>query len=132
MKMTNTSQIAEFVFAGKAIFTIKSLTSNSHWTFRFKQKDKIFFVSILNHNQDYTYLGYINSSRQYRTTSKSQYSPDHPAHTVIKYLLAYLAAGKLHPKFEFYHEGKCGRCGRPLTDPQSIARGLGPTCATKE
>jgi hypothetical protein len=26
------------------------------------------------------------------------------------------------------HTGKCGRCGRKLTDPQSIARGIGPDC----
>ncbi len=24
--------------------------------------------------------------------------------------------------------GKCGRCGRTLTDPASVARGLGPVC----
>lgn len=26
---------------------------------------------------------------------------------------------------------KCGRCGRPLSDPESKARGLGPVCAAK-
>lgn len=28
-----------------------------------------------------------------------------------------------------YHVGKCGMCGRKLTDPTSIATGLGPICA---
>lgn len=23
---------------------------------------------------------------------------------------------------------RCGRCGRPLTDPVSVARGIGPDC----
>lgn len=26
--------------------------------------------------------------------------------------------------------GVCGRCGSPLTDPQSLERGIGPKCAT--
>lgn len=26
---------------------------------------------------------------------------------------------------------RCSRCGRPLTDPKSIARGMGPVCAKK-
>lgn len=26
---------------------------------------------------------------------------------------------------------RCARCGRPLTDPESIARGMGPVCAEK-
>lgn len=27
--------------------------------------------------------------------------------------------------------GTCGRCGRPLEDEESVARGIGPTCAAK-
>jgi hypothetical protein len=41
-------------------------------------------------------------------------------------------AGKdVPPGYTIEHCGRCGRCGHPLTDPVSIARGLGPTCATK-
>jgi hypothetical protein len=29
------------------------------------------------------------------------------------------------------HSGRCGRCGRTLTTPDSIERGLGPECAHK-
>jgi len=32
--------------------------------------------------------------------------------------------------FELMHEGRCGRCGRPLTRPESIQSGIGPICAT--
>jgi len=28
----------------------------------------------------------------------------------------------------FFHEGKCGKCGRKLTTPESIKNGFGPTC----
>lgn len=31
---------------------------------------------------------------------------------------------------EVWHSGNCSRCGRLLTTPESIALGLGPTCAT--
>ena len=27
------------------------------------------------------------------------------------------------------HIGKCCKCGRPLTDPESIKLGVGPICA---
>jgi hypothetical protein len=27
--------------------------------------------------------------------------------------------------------GRCKRCGRPLTDPASIERGVGPDCAAR-
>jgi hypothetical protein len=29
----------------------------------------------------------------------------------------------------YYHEGRCGRCARRLTTPESITRGLGPICS---
>jgi hypothetical protein len=32
---------------------------------------------------------------------------------------------------EVYHEGRCGRCNRKLTVPESIETGLGPECASK-
>jgi len=33
------------------------------------------------------------------------------------------------PSVQFWHEGRCGRCGRLLSNPDSIQRGLGPECA---
>lgn len=30
---------------------------------------------------------------------------------------------------EVWHAGRCAKCRRPLTHPDSIARGLGPICA---
>lgn len=32
---------------------------------------------------------------------------------------------------EIWHHGVCGRCGRKLTTPESIQRGLGPKCAAR-
>ena len=29
-------------------------------------------------------------------------------------------------------EGRCRRCGRSLRDPESVARGIGPECVTRE
>jgi hypothetical protein len=48
-------------------------------------------------------------------------------------ILAKIAAdGPEAACIRFGHEvGSCGRCGSPLTDPESIARGIGPTCASK-
>lgn len=132
-KMTDIKQIEKFVFGGNAVFTVRSLSSGEHFTFHIKKKkdENFYFVSKLNYNQDFSYMGYIGKRRAYKTTAKSQFSPDHVSHLVIRYLLAMIAAGRLHPKFEFFHVGRCGACGRPLTDPASIERGLGPTCASR-
>ena len=33
--------------------------------------------------------------------------------------------------YELLHEGRCLVCNRPLTDPESVLFGVGPTCAEK-
>ncbi len=34
-------------------------------------------------------------------------------------------------EYEFMMEGRCARCNRALTEPESIANGIGPICAEK-
>jgi rRNA maturation endonuclease Nob1 len=29
---------------------------------------------------------------------------------------------------DVYHLGRCGKCGKALTEPESISTGLGPIC----
>lgn len=33
---------------------------------------------------------------------------------------------------EFWHSGRCSKCGRELTDPVSIENGLGPVCGSRQ
>jgi hypothetical protein len=39
-----------------------------------------------------------------------------------------LRNGNLPEQVEVHHEGRCGRCGRALTVPESIESGFGPEC----
>ena len=41
-------------------------------------------------------------------------------------------AGRLNPEMEVMHTGKCCACGRELTDPESIALGIGPYCGGRQ
>lgn len=49
-------------------------------------------------------------------------------HKVFGYYLKYLQLNKLPHHLHMLHENVCGRCGRALTDPESIQLGLGPIC----
>jgi hypothetical protein len=43
-------------------------------------------------------------------------------------VMAHLRAKIKMPNLEIWHEGRCGRCGRKLTVPESIHNGYGPEC----
>jgi hypothetical protein len=42
-----------------------------------------------------------------------------------------MASKELHPQLIVHHENHCGRCGRTLTVPESVERGIGPDCLAK-
>lgn len=43
-------------------------------------------------------------------------------------MLRYVAGQSLPPSLEVFEADRCGKCGRQLTDPVSIERGIGPEC----
>jgi hypothetical protein len=47
---------------------------------------------------------------------------------VIRWAVKAVAKGSLPEGYKIQHEGKCCRCGRTLTTPESIERGIGPEC----
>ena len=74
--------------------------------------------------------GYADRVAKY--TERDGFSPDtnaDPARTwCAKQLLRYVNDQMLPEGLEAFEENSCGRCGRALTDPVSIERGIGPEC----
>ena len=134
--ITDASAAIDFAFGGKSRFTLVSQASGKRYTFRIakaKDSDDMFFVSLLtgpSNETDYAYLGFVKLPRRALIAGRKG-NPNHPAFIALDWALANLAAGDMPKQLEFWHEGRCARCARPLTDPVSIERGLGPECATK-
>ena len=131
-----------FALAGNATITLQSLKSGAHFTYKVRAKqvagpiradyspDTIYFVSLLrgvDNESDYVYLGMLKDG-QFRLTKSSRASLDAPS---VKAFRFFWNSNQLHPELVVRHEGRCGRCGRTLTVPESIDRGIGPECASK-
>lgn len=121
-----------FILAGNATFTATSLKTLERVTFQVqKSKDKDFwFVRSLfgpNNETDFRYIGFIGSSGKFLAGNKG--NPNHKHFQVFDWIWN---KGKLtNSLLKINHEGKCGRCGRKLTVPESIESGFGPECSTK-
>ncbi len=135
-RLETVEAVREFVAAGNATFTLKSVKSGSRFTFKVKLSDdkRMSFVSLLrgaDNETDYSYLGLIRNGT-YEHGRKSMISKDAPSAKAFAWLYSTVMPSALIPaSLEIWHEGKCGRCGRKLTTPESVARGIGPECATK-
>lgn len=90
--------------------------------------------SIVDEKKNWIYMGMVIGSDFIRTKS-SKVPPNSVSFRSFKWmfdLLPYWERGiDQYPYVEVRHEGRCGRCGRPLTDPDSIKRGFGPECIQK-
>jgi len=123
---------SSFVFGGKARFTLVSKATGKRYTYRVakaKGKDDLFFANVLvgqNNEQDYEYIGFTNHGNGVVAGRKG--NPNHPAFIALDWALNKFAAGSMPEQLEFWHEGRCARCARTLTDPQSIEAGFGPEC----
>ena len=51
-----------------------------------------------------------------------------PAYPKPAWFVSLLSGPDNENSFTVHHEGKCGCCGRSLTVPESIKRGIGPEC----
>ena len=139
-----------FITAGNAYFTIRSQKTGQRYTYRvslakpnagYCQWCKAepcrcvppYFVSLLSgpeNTSDYTYLGMIRD-RVFRLTRASKMNETSGPVRAFRWVYERLVRRELPPQTEIWHEGRCGRCGRMLTVPESVAAGIGPECAGK-
>jgi len=125
-----------FVFGGNATLTLRSTKTGARFTYRVRKSDdgKVHFVSVLTgpeNDTDFLYLGTFFQDRSYRHGRKSKVAENAPSAKAFSFFAGQLDRLCFHPSLEVWHEGRCCRCNRKLTVPESVERGIGPECATK-
>jgi hypothetical protein len=146
----NAERAKDFMVGGEwarqnATFTIVSVATGARYTFKVcapREQDEtrgpVLFVKVLtgpSNESDYSYLGMVKrddaGTAHFFTTKATRFTEDATCLKAFRWAFPRIAAGQLPDALEFWHEGKCCRCGRKLTDPESIESGIGPICATR-
>lgn len=126
--------IRRYVLAGNARFTVRNTATGGRFTYRVRANDSgaVHFVSVLrgeDNESDYSYIGFLRGGKFFHGGKKSHATAEAPC--VIAFGWFWRKADQLPPSVECWHEGRCGRCGRTLTVPESIRDGIGPDCANR-
>ena len=124
----------DYVKAGRARFTVSN-PQGKHYTYRVTpvpQKDGAFFVALLtgpDNRRDYTYMALLTKENKAIFTKKSCCSErDLPAKVFMWAVKVATGKARLPEGYSIDHSGRCGRCGKELTETESIQTGLGPYC----
>jgi hypothetical protein len=136
--LTTPDHIKTFITGGKAILTLQSVNTGAHKTFKVtksKNGDNFFVGALIGPNNltDYLYIGYIRKGQDGRLwlNAGKKGKPTRPDYRGLDILLRSVNQGAIHPGLTVHHEGRCCRCGRVLTTPESVQTGIGPICAEK-
>lgn len=127
----------DFILAGKAIFTIHNPETRGRFTYKVvkssKMKDTL-FVSILTRPDNvrgWSKLGLIRPNGKFVVPRKWRIGMWAPSAEAFAWIWSNVRRGKPVDPAEFWHQGRCARCGRRLTVPESIETGFGPECARR-
>lgn len=126
----------KFMLAGNATFTAQSRFTGTRFTFRVRQKKDTpttHFVSVMrgsDNENSYEFVGVIWNGKDYRHGGTSRILKNEKAAVAARWVCQRILDGKDLPDCDFHHAGRCGRCGRKLTVPESILSGFGPECAS--
>ena len=133
-RMTDPDDVTRYLLGGRATLTLKSARTGARRTFRVRSSDRpeLYFVDLLSgadNEHDYRYLGCftVKPTLVPRSINRLRWGED--AWRIFRWFLRQIVYNReFHPELEVWHEGRCSKCARPLTDPESIARGIGPVC----
>ena len=140
---TSYNTFQEFLMAGNACFTLLSKKSGNHFTFRLRRakgnidnKNAPLFVYVLNGKngiKSYRHIGtvFIENSNEFGT--KMQFNPNRnlleaSSLRAFEYAFRFISKLDMPKDCEVWGSGRCGRCNRILTNPDSITIGFGVEC----
>ena len=130
--------VKNYVLGGKATVTVQSSNTGQYYTYRVLKADKIteynaYYIYYLHgpdNTKDYRYIGiYFPDTPHYHPVGDYK-DIDISGWPIVMRVFKYFIdrIDNVPSTLNVYHNGKCGRCGRKLTTPESIERGLGPEC----
>lgn len=142
-QLTKMVDVKKFCLAGNATITLVSKKTGTRFTYKIRRQyleddtpRDFWFVQLLtgsDNETDFTYLGQIKGHQGiqgFYHGAKSPIGQEAPSYQAFNWFWGRTrsVADSVLNELEVWHEGRCGRCNRKLTVPESIEQGFGPEC----
>ncbi len=133
--------LIDLILAGNAYFTLESKVSGTRYTYRVYEAKKakarrvqVYYVNLLmgrNNEPDYRYIGFIKDGQFHHGGMNGRVTVEAPSFRGFRWFWEQLKMDNRVEleKVQVWPSGRCCRCGRKLTVPQSISIQMGSECA---
>lgn len=120
-----TADFPKLLLAGNALLTFQSNKTGNHLTFHIVESTEPNWYTVRHKGK---VIGAINFDKL-----QFEIKPPAPALNPVQEAFAWIWKHSIWPEtldrhLTIYNHGKCVRCGRDLTTPESITLSLGPEC----
>lgn len=126
--------IRAFLLGGNCECIIENVESGNRYLYKIqvaKDNPNMFFIKSLTGMGD-IYAGFLtvkDGEYIYAQGKKGQITDEDKRIKALLYVLSH--AETLRPTILVQHVGRCSKCNRKLTNPESMNRGMGPECFSK-
>lgn len=130
VRLETSESVRNYILGGKSLVIFVSNKTNKSHVFRINvcdRKPNLHFVWAKNNVQS-RYIGTIKEGKHFVWTCKGVDPYQQYMYKIFKWVWDNIYNGVMPDNLVVYHYGTCCRCGRTLTDPKSIKRGIGPEC----
>ena len=136
----------QFMYGGNAEFIIENIVSKNRFFYKItklESNNNLFFVRVKKPSEDITdnhnresivYAGYVVRNKNgyiFKQGRKGKVTNSDITIKALMYTTNCLFNKKINKRIIIRHVGKCGICGKRLTDNESIKRGFGIYCYKK-
>lgn len=113
-----------YLLGGKCTTTFHNVETNNQCTYYIRKPRFKPYWSVYTGGE---YIGFIRGDV---FVANGELPAEFPIQKIkiFNFVWRHLIAGDLLPNIHILHDGTCGRCGKQLTDAESIKKGLGPVC----
>lgn len=130
----------EYITAGNATFTIETKKYDEGYTYKMvhdtrdkcEHRYKVYRMFGADNENDYTFIGiYYKDTGTYKSKAPKDNKPLYDRLLAAFLKMLHTENEPWYDTCKFYKSINCAVCGRKLTTPESIERGIGPECYEK-
>lgn len=128
------NDVKKYMLAGQSVFTVFNMNTGNHMTYKIDRKKSkseneqlLWFVSVCYSYDSFSCIGRILNNK-FLPSMKMDVNDK----SVKGFDVVWKHYGEnLNPmnNVKILHSGYCARCGKLLTEPESLKRGMGSYCA---